>query len=1217
MSRRLPVLVLVALLLAASAAATQAQPSPEPVAPDAAPDAAPAEALPAPWRAGQPVGPGAPSAMDDPADVPEPGYVANQLLVRFRPGTSREEMAALHARYGAQVIAEIPQLGVQVLRLYDATTVAVTAYQANQQVQYAEPNYLAEILGAPDPVQPPTALGAGPAAQVNDPLFGQQWHHVKIHSPEAWDRSRGQGVTVAIVDTGVACNHADLAGKCVAGYDFVNMDADPRDDHGHGTHVAGISAAATHNGVGVAGVGYDARIMPMKALGATGNGGHASIASAITWAADNGAQVINMSLGGPFTSSTLRNAVAYAIGRGVTVVAAAGNDNTSNPTYPAAYPDVIGISATTQSDGRASFSNYGTYIDVAAPGVGIMSSVMSGSYQAWSGTSMASPVAAGLAALLKAQDMGRSPAQITQIMQSTADDLGAAGWDQLFGYGRINAQRALAAGNQPTLTPVTPQPSRTPGPATATPQVIGGSCDEQVEILINDERARNGLAPLSVHTALRAAADRHALDMATNRFCSHTGSDNSSPYDRMRDAGYSAPYGEIVACGQTSPQAAVQAWMNSEGHRAIILCSNCTELGAGCRTSTSLYRYYWVVNFGSRRVTGPTATTRPSATATPRPTNTFTPVPPTVTVAPTDLPNSRTVTLTPPNNRIGWVVSNEPNVNHFDDTDTFTGFNSSLTYHGAMQFDLSPLPAGAFINWARLEMTGRTRAYLGNSGTWTVNILTSDIDPGFAQFGYSRIHTAYIEATLLPMLGLEDLGAGRLNVFNFQPSQLATIGTRLASTGLMSFRMDGPASGSGLNLFTWDSGYGAQTTYPGPKLVVNYSLVAPTATPSPTPTDPPPPTDPPTAGPSATATQTSPPPTATFTAPPPPPSRTPTATEPSPIPTVESNPILEIRPVCDGDVGWVRQGEIDNHFGDDNLFSGFYQGLIYRGGLQFDLTGIPPRSRIVAARLTLTGQSTRYLAAAGNGHWQVKVLSDAIDIGWRTAGYNQVNGARELTALNPTLLQGDVGVGLRNTFVFDADQLATIEQRVSGTRKISFRVDGPSAGNSNIMDWDTGCGPGIHDAPVLQVQFGAVEPGEPLPTDLPESRQKGLEMIDAINQARRDLGLSPLALSEELMTAARVHNLDISSKDLFTHTGSDGSQPIDRVLRTGFDATVVGEVLAMGSPNVPPVLSAWMNRDSQKEQFLRADLTHIGAHWAPALQATFHNYWTVVTARRR
>jgi thermitase len=1212
--------LLVPLVLAGRPAEGRAQPAAPPA--DVADPAA--GALPAAWTAS-----GAPAQEPEP---PEPGYIENQLIVGFAPAATAADKQALHERYGAQVIAEIPQINAQVLRFQgDDALAMVSIYQAQPTVRYAEPDYIASIPereligpGSSDGGAIPDRLGPGRLlgllANPNDSLYSQQWHHTKINTAAGWEYGRAAGVTIAIVDTGVSCNHPDLQGKCVAGYDHANGDADPSDDHGHGTHVAGIAAAQTNNGTGVAGVGWEARIMPVKALGASGNGSHSAIANAIIWAADHGAQVINMSLGGPFTTSTLANAVSYAISqKGVTLVAAAGNENTSNPSYPAAYPNVIGISATTQSDSRASFSNYGDAIDVAAPGVAILSTVTSGGYQAWSGTSMAAPVAAGLAALLKGQNASRTPAQIEQLLEQSADDLGASGWDQLFGWGRINAARAMAqspGGSTPGAT-APPSPTvRIPTPVqpTALPTASGNAV-QQVEDLINRERATYGLPGLLTHSALRQASQRHSNDMALSLACRHDGSDGSSPYTRMRDAGYSSPYGEIVACGQTSPAAVVQAWMNSEGHRAIILCGSCTEFGAGFREANDGYRRYWTVTFGSRRVSGPTATIVPSATpaaptATSRPTATFTPGPPT----PTSLPGSRDVVLRPGPNHVGWVVSSQPSLNHFDDEDTYTGTWNGRIYHGAMQLDLSSIPANARLNFARLELTGRSRQFLGTSGTWSVKLLATAIDADFVNHGYTAIHGAAVDATMLPLLGVNDLVAGQVNTFNFAPSQLTVLQSRIAGSRAVSFRIDGPPADPTSNLFTWDTGYGPETTYPGPQLVLNFGTGLPTGVPSLTPSEVPPPSPtvaPPTAGPSATATATSPPPTRTATAPPPPPTRTPTATLPPPIPTADlGEGAVEIRPQAPEDVGWVRQNEMINHFGDAYTYSGYYYGLIYHGAVQFDLSAIPPGSAIRAARLTLTGNSTRYLSTQGNGLWNVKLLGPAIDAGWRRSTFGTLDGAEVLSMLTPELRQADLDLGRANVFVFNELERRALSFRVDTTRKISFRFDGPRAGISNVFSWDSGFGSASRQPPVLSVVFGPARDVEPGPTTAPPNLDLALAVIARINAERSQAGLRQLAISSPLMDAATDHTDDMVRFNFFSHTGSDGSQPEDRVRRAGFDALDVGEVLAALSADPNAVVDAWMSRP-QREVILTPHFTHIGAAMMYRAGTAYGNYWTV------
>jgi thermitase len=313
---------------------------------------------------------------------------------------------------------------------------AIKAFKSSPYVEYAEPNYTVHVFITP-----------------NDSYWNSQWGMTKIEAPAAWDITTGSSsVTIAIVDTGIDLFHPDLSGKLVSGYDFVNNDNTPQDDHGHGTHVAGIAAAKTNNGTGVAGLSWGAKIMPVKALDDRGNGGSEDVAEGIIYAVNNGAKIVNLSLGGSAPSSALEDAVEYAHDQGCIVVAATGNNN-SSVSYPARHAEAIAVAATDSSDQRASFSNYGPEVDVAAPGVSIRSTYWWGgsTYEWLNGTSQASPHVAGLAALIWSVNPGLSNTQVESIIKQTADDLGAAGRDNYYGFGRINARRALKAA-APSLT---------------------------------------------------------------------------------------------------------------------------------------------------------------------------------------------------------------------------------------------------------------------------------------------------------------------------------------------------------------------------------------------------------------------------------------------------------------------------------------------------------------------------------------------------------------------------------------------------------------------------------------------------------------------------------------------------------------------------------------------------------------------------------------------
>lgn len=286
-----------------------------------------------------------------------------------------------------------------------------------------------------------------------------------IDAPEAWGYTTGSNtVIVAIVDTGIDTSHPEFSGRLLPGkrfYDGGSSDSNVYDDVGHGTHVAGIAAAAGNNGIGIAGMAWGVKILPVKVLGSSGFGYTSDVVAGVNWAASNGAKVINLSLGGPNYSSTLQTAINNAYSQGILVMAAAGNcgdqyysDNgcsyQNQPSYPAAGSHVLAVAATDESDQRAEFSNIGNYVDVAAPGVDIASTYPTASghsYVLLDGTSMAAPFVTGLAALLYSRHPSYTPDQVAQAILQNADSVGGySGHNSSFGCGRINAALALANG---------------------------------------------------------------------------------------------------------------------------------------------------------------------------------------------------------------------------------------------------------------------------------------------------------------------------------------------------------------------------------------------------------------------------------------------------------------------------------------------------------------------------------------------------------------------------------------------------------------------------------------------------------------------------------------------------------------------------------------------------------------------------------------------------
>ncbi len=366
--------------------------------------------------------------------VYEKGYSPDQFLVKFKPGIAAETRHSINVKHGVKEKDFISDINVHILTVPRTKTVKemINVYRKNPNVDYAEPDYILETLLTP-----------------NDPCYPGQWGLPAVSAPVGWDVTTGNAsVIVAVVDSGVDSTHPDLQGKVIAGYDFVNNDSDPSDDRGHGTKVAGIIAANTDNRVGIAGINWNGKILSEKALDQYGYGLSSNIAKAITHATDNGAKVINLSLGGTSNSSTLKSAVDYAYNKGVTLVAAAGNSGDNTIFYPAGYSNVIAVGSVNIELLRSSFSSYGPHLDVVAPGELIYTTRPNSEYVRSTGTSFSAPFVSALASLLLSLNQQLTPSQIQDIIQKTAKDAGDPGWDQFYGWGIMNIEASLKASSE-------------------------------------------------------------------------------------------------------------------------------------------------------------------------------------------------------------------------------------------------------------------------------------------------------------------------------------------------------------------------------------------------------------------------------------------------------------------------------------------------------------------------------------------------------------------------------------------------------------------------------------------------------------------------------------------------------------------------------------------------------------------------------------------------
>lgn len=287
-------------------------------------------------------------------------------------------------------------------------------------------------------------------SSVNDPGYKYEWAVTATEANKAWSLiDQKREIKVAVLDTGIDYTHVDLKNRALSdlGYNFVEDKKDVTDNNGHGTHVSGIIAAQANNNQGITGIagGLDVKIIPVKVLDKNGEGKSDNIAKGIKYAADNGADIINLSFGTIGESEDISSAIKYAKEKGVFIVAAAGNDNSNADLYSPAGEDedVYTVSAITSQYKKAGFSNYGASIDAAAPGVNIISTVPGG-YAVWDGTSMAAPVVSGIAALIKAENPDLTPDEIAKILDSTATDILSKGEDLQSGYGVVNAYKAIS-----------------------------------------------------------------------------------------------------------------------------------------------------------------------------------------------------------------------------------------------------------------------------------------------------------------------------------------------------------------------------------------------------------------------------------------------------------------------------------------------------------------------------------------------------------------------------------------------------------------------------------------------------------------------------------------------------------------------------------------------------------------------------------------------------
>jgi thermitase len=376
---------------------------------------------------------------------------------------SEPALRALFGSHGANQSDVVQQLGVHILKVPESKRARVlNALKRNPDIEFVEPNYLVK-----------------PALVPNDSYYSSEWHLPKIQAAQAWDLSTGtNAVIVAILDTGIDATHPELAAKLVPGWNFYDNNADTSEVYRHGTAVAGTAAAASNNGTGVASLAWNCLIMPIRVSDPNGYGSTLAMSQGLIWAADHGARVANISYG-VTGSATVTSAAEFFQSKNGVVTVSAGNESTFDASTD--NPSVLTVSGTDTTDVLASWSNTGNNIDLAAPGVSIVTTGGGGTYVAGTGTSFSAPIVAGVAALVISANPSLTAVQVQDILKQNADDLGAPGFDTSFGFGRVNAYRAVLA-----ATSVAPTPPDTTAPSvTITAPTPGSTVSGTVTISVS------------------------------------------------------------------------------------------------------------------------------------------------------------------------------------------------------------------------------------------------------------------------------------------------------------------------------------------------------------------------------------------------------------------------------------------------------------------------------------------------------------------------------------------------------------------------------------------------------------------------------------------------------------------------------------------------------------------------------------------------------------